>query len=466
MKKGLLVLISIICISAAACAQSNTCYCYIATADSIYPVVPMTQGTDIGYPPTYRCNNCSSQPIALPFNFCFYGKEYDTVYINNKGCISFNKPVFNFSSKAFPLGSDTAMLAPFYANIDDTPQNPVSTSYAVISYKVASTHLIVQWSNAGYNTFDDDLYNNFQLTITNGADSILPAGNNVSFCYYLMQWASGDSSGGTMGFAGTPATIGITNGDNLHYAQFGAFDFPGHTYSGPYDTSSEVYWLNDKSFIFNTCVSGNNIPPVIINPDMCDTFTMCAGDTNSFTASFLCAQHGQTATVTESAPGILGVTTSTANTHSIYSITTLLIPHLRDTGSHIIKIKASDNGTPPLTDSMQFMVYIKPCGDTNSPTLGVNAINGNTNFSLYPNPNNGKFNIICHPDSYRDEQSEKSLPIIEIYNVLGQKVLSKTIHSAQGENTVNMSKSPSGAYFYRLSDEWGDLLGMGKFVIQ
>jgi hypothetical protein len=453
-KKRLLILIGILCASGWGYSQS-ICNCYITNADSIYQVVPMTQGTDIGYPPTYHCDNCSSPPIKLPFNFCFYGKNYDTVYINNKGNLSFEHPIFTFSSNPFPLGMDTLMLAPFYSDVDDTPQNVASTSFAFISYNLTATHLFVQWSIVGYNTFDDDLYNNFQLIITNGADPILPAGNNVSYCYYVMQWASGDSSGGSMGFGGTPATVGINKGDHVHFAQFGAFDYPGHTFDGPFDTNSQAYWLNGKSFIFNTCVSGNNIPPVIVDSYLCDTVTLCATDTNTFTLSFLCPQPGQTATVSAYSPGLSGLSSTTSSSHSVYSITTQLIAHLRDTGTHVITVKAIDNGA--LTDSMQFTVFIKPCGDT-VPDLGIDKINQNNTFSLYPNPNKGIFTI--------QSSIENDALSVDIYNMLGEKVLTEILPSSQEDNTINLTEQPGGIYLYRIISGKGELVGNGKFVIQ
>lgn len=412
-------------------------------------------GTDTGAPPNYHCDNCSSQAIKLPFSFCFYGKQYDTVYINNKGDITFVHPEFSFSSKSFPLGNDTAMLAVFYSNVDDTPKvvlGPPNPAY--IYYKTTPTHLIVQWSTMGYNTFDDDIYNNFQVTITNGADTILPVGNNVSYCYWKMQWASGDS--GSMGFDGIPSTVGINKGDGIHYAQFGAFDFPGYTYQGPFDTNSQVYWLNEKSLIFNTCVSGNTIPPVIIKPDMCDTVTVCAGDTTVFITSFLCPQQGQTAMVSPSSK-LSGLTSTTTNANAIYKNTTQLIAALKDTGTHLLYIVASDNSSPFLKDSISYLVTIKKCGkiDTGS-GAGVSQITWNSNFSVYPNPNNGEFTI--------QSSSFSGQSLVEVYNILGEKIYSKTIGNSSSF-MVNIGSQPSGLYFYHVIDASGNIIGNGKFAV-
>ncbi len=156
----------------------------------------------------------TSQAIKLPFKFCFYGTDYDTIYIGNKGNISFVNPIYRFTSGNFPAGKDTAMIAPFWADICNIPYGPFPLGAGVVWYKLSPTNLIVQWYESGYHHFDDDLYDNFQLTITNGADPIIPGGNNIEFCYAQngMQWASSDSSAGINGFAGVPATVGLKQG--------------------------------------------------------------------------------------------------------------------------------------------------------------------------------------------------------------------------------------------------------------
>jgi uncharacterized repeat protein (TIGR03803 family) len=82
-------------------------------------------------------------------------------------------------------------------------------------------------------------------------------------------------------------------------------------------------------------------------------------------------------------------------------------------------------------------------------------------LSVFPNPNNGEFSVICH-----SEQSEESQPIIKIYNVLGENVLTETLHSAQGDNLIELGNEPEGVYLYRVISENGELIGEGKLIIQ
>lgn len=66
-------------------------------------------------------------------------------------------------------------------------------------------------------------------------------------------------------------------------------------------------------------------------------------------------------------------------------------------------------------------------------------ISDNT-FSIYPNPTNSKVNI----------KSEKKFDEVEIYNVLGQNVLSSKISESQ---EIDMSELKSGTYFLKLKNE-------------
>jgi len=107
---------------------------------------------------------------------------------------------------------------------------------------------------------------------------------------------------------------------------------------------------------------------------------------------------------------------------------------------------------------------IFPAGDTsNRYFLSTENIQMPTpnKITVYPNPSNGVFNVICH-----SERSEESLPIINMYNMLGEQVLTETLRSAQGDNAIDLSNQPNGIYFYRVIANSGELMGEGKMIIQ
>ncbi|HTB31769.1 MAG TPA: T9SS type A sorting domain-containing protein [Bacteroidia bacterium] len=119
---------------------------------------------------------------------------------------------------------------------------------------------------------------------------------------------------------------------------------------------------------------------------------------------------------------------------------------------------SASHGYFPLTIPHATALIIK----LNGPTLGIDELRTKgAEVSVYPNPNNGIFSVVCH-----SERSEESLPIIEIYNALGQSVLSETLRSAQGDNLIDLSNQPSGLYLFRIIDENGSVISNGKFVIE
>ncbi len=98
-----------------------------------------------------------------------------------------------------------------------------------------------------------------------------------------------------------------------------------------------------------------------------------------------------------------------------------------------------------------------------SKSTGINTIvEPTTAVYLYPNPNNGIFTIsLSHLELVSGSQT-----IVEIYNVLGENVLTETLRSTQGQNLIDIRNRPNGIYFYSVLNENGALVGEGKFVIQ
>ncbi|HTA27210.1 MAG TPA: T9SS type A sorting domain-containing protein, partial [Bacteroidia bacterium] len=92
-------------------------------------------------------------------------------------------------------------------------------------------------------------------------------------------------------------------------------------------------------------------------------------------------------------------------------------------------------------------------------TSGIDNIQSATGLSIYPNPNNGIFTI---------SNSNYGLGImnLEVYNVLGQNLLSQPLSNTQENNIINLSNKAAGMYFYRVVKEDGGLLGSGKILIQ
>ncbi|UPT68392.1 MAG: gliding motility-associated C-terminal domain-containing protein [Sphingobacteriales bacterium JAD_PAG50586_3] len=325
---------------------ATSCNC-LQTIDNTYSVAQF-QGYSA---PDYRNDDASTANIPLPFNFCLYGTNYNSCWINNNGNISFDAAYTTFSSSGFP-SSSYVMVAPFWADVDTR-----NLASGLVYYKITPTAMIVRWQNVGYFNSQADKINDFQLIITDGTDPIIPLGSNVSFCYGDMQWTTGSASGGLNGFGGTPATVGANKGDGTNFLQFGRFDVAGIAYDGPGGTNDGVSWLDNQSFFFNVCTNNNNIAPIVSGINVCDTLTLCIGESLPLNFSFLTPEIGQNITTTINSNGVPGFTgTATSGTTSV--ITANFTASLQNVGYNTITFVGTDDGTPNASTTVTIVINV------------------------------------------------------------------------------------------------------------
>ncbi len=95
---------------------------------------------------------------------------------------------------------------------------------------------------------------------------------------------------------------------------------------------------------------------------------------------------------------------------------------------------------------------ILPRGGNNG---GGNDISGGSlmDFTVYPNPTNGQFNI----------DGLESGMIVEIYDFTGRK-LNSPVAINNSQSTINLSNEPNGIYLIRILDKDGNLVGQKKIV--
>ena len=301
----------------------------------------------------------STDEIPIPFTFCLYGMNWNLLYINNNGNVSFGSSYIEFSSSSFP-SADFAMLAPFWADVD-------TRGLGTVKYKITPTAIYINWDAVGYYPEYTDKVNTFRLIITDGIDPILPPGNNVAFCYGDMQWTTGDASGGAGGFGGTPTTVGVNGGDGVENVQIGRFNVPGAYYDGGYALNDGVDWLDNKSLYFNSC-NGTNIAPISsINPplsgDGCDTLRVCGmGDTLLISTLFLAPELEQTTSITIDLSGTPGATVIRNDTGNAAAAVVRIIATPLAAGDHVFTFVATDNGTPPQSTTIDIHVFIDTSG--------------------------------------------------------------------------------------------------------
>lgn len=414
--------------------QSTTCNCMIPL-DTTFSVVPFAGAV----PPDYRNDDMSTNLIALPFSFNFFGTMYNSLYINNNGNISFGTPYGTFTASPFP-NTSFQMIAPFWADVDT--RGPLS---GLVYYKITPTAMIVKWENVGYYASHDNLLSTFQLIITDGLDSIVPAGSNVSFCYSDMAWTTGDASAGIGGFGGSPSTTGVNQGNGTDYFQVTQNDAPGLAFDGPYGANDGVDFLDDQEIYFNTSLLGN-VPPLVMNSSICDTIDVYTGDTLRsinqdsimFDFHFMTPEINQTVTATLSSNAPAGAFTyvQTVNTPTFKSYACVFRAKDIPPGVYTVTAAATDDGIPVGTNSGE--VVIRTIFDNNL-TTGITESASTSGLSIYPNPADDVMTI---------GNISAGTSSVMITNVLGEMVYSVPVNGNQV--SVNTTTFAPGVYFITL----------------
>jgi hypothetical protein len=397
----------------------------------------------------HRNDDASSTSITLPFTFNFYGANYSTVFINNNGNISFNNYYSQFTANPFPDPTYN-MIAPFWADVDTRNPGgfgPNDTS-GVVYFKITPTAMIVKWDRVGYYNAHTDKQNTFQLIITNGQDTLLPAGKNVGYCYGDMQWTTGDVNGS--GGFGAPATVGVNRGNGSDYFQVGTFYQPTPYFDGPYNAPDGVYWLNNQGMYFDVATVGN-IPPIIINNNICDTIDVYTGDTTrimdtdsvQFTIGVSTPENNQTVNATLSCTETDALTyVQTMNTPTYKQFLCTFHAQNLPSGLHYINVVATDNGTPVLSSTTT--IVIRSNYDPGLATT-ISEIN-EPKIRIYPNPSSSNITV-------SHNFSSGSSTVLKLTDVLGKLVMSTTL--SENSQTVDLSALPKGLYIATISDKEG-----------
>jgi hypothetical protein len=159
-----------------------------------------------------------TDPVNLGFHINFYGKEYDQVYVNNNGNITFDGPLGTYTP--FDLTQTTTpIIASFFGDVDTrTDQGPDGDSGSgAVTFGTTTVDghkaFKVDWTNVGYYNLHSDLKNTFHLTLIDRSEDTKVYGDfDIIFKYDQLQWETGDASGGQDGMGGTPARAGYSNG--------------------------------------------------------------------------------------------------------------------------------------------------------------------------------------------------------------------------------------------------------------
>jgi hypothetical protein len=195
-------------------------------------------------------------PIGFPINF--FGTTYTDLFVNNNGNVTFNTPLGTFTPFGLTTNIGTAIIAPFFADVDTRVGNIVTYGPGTYGGRNAFG---VNWIDVGYFSQHIDKLNSFQLILVDRSD-ITPGDFDIIFNYDKVQWETGDASGGSGGLGGSSAHVGYSNGTGNN----GTYnEFPGSGVNGAFLDGGPNALISHS----NVNVSGrylfevrNGLPPV------------------------------------------------------------------------------------------------------------------------------------------------------------------------------------------------------------
>ena len=96
---------------------------------------------------------------------------------------------------------------------------------------------------------------------------------------------------------------------------------------------------------------------------------------------------------------------------------------------------------PPLPDTAPFAVTVDN-------TVGISDPDGNgLALSIYPNPGNGRFNLLINSSVAGPQQ-------LKLTNILGETILEKEVNINNSTHyLLNLEEMPTGVYFLRIGND-------------
>lgn len=220
-------------------------FLFYACLFSCLPVIQSLSVSDL-YPfgrstsdnKTDPADDGGSHKILLKNPFKFFGRNKSSLFVNNNGLITFDAQLNEYKPKRFPLAENTPLIAPFWADVDVSPewskgnvwyrQDQSSSLLRKASEEIreyfisqrnfqANWVFIATWHKVGYyaavgsgrskvNTFQTVLVKNEKRSF-------------VIFNYLTIEWTTGSNSLGDpqTGLGGSPAQAGFNAGDQKNY---------------------------------------------------------------------------------------------------------------------------------------------------------------------------------------------------------------------------------------------------------
>jgi hypothetical protein len=204
-----------------------------AEARAVVPLLdsyggPYGFGTDCLSPNDDGSSNVIDLTSAFPAGLRFFDRTHTSTYVNTNGNITFSGALWTYTPRAFPV-ADQPMIAPYWADVDI--RGPSCSGYGGglgcsnpatngVWWHLEPGLFVVTWDETGYFLCHDDLKMSFQLLLTAAPTCSMEGGDfDVEFRFNRCEWTTGDASGGSGGFGGTPGQAGFDAGNLLDFVE-------------------------------------------------------------------------------------------------------------------------------------------------------------------------------------------------------------------------------------------------------
>jgi Secretion system C-terminal sorting domain len=102
-----------------------------------------------------------------------------------------------------------------------------------------------------------------------------------------------------------------------------------------------------------------------------------------------------------------------------------------------------------------------PCPSTQE---AVQNLSEEQDVKFYPNPGGGDFYLQVSDDFFSTDNGQEANALIEVYNILGEKIYSSNLNSQNYITHLRLADKPDGVYFYKIATPGNNNVS-GKFII-
>lgn len=198
---------------------------------ALSPAPAIAQNVESGFTTNTvpRCDDCSTNALALGFTANYFGTSYSNTFLSNNGYLTFNAGQGSFTPTGLGSGyTGQPIIAAFFADVDTRPATGGFTQYGTGTFN-GSNAFGATWTDVGYFANQTNLTNLFQILLVDRSD-VAPGDFDILFNYDRILWETGSASGGTGGFGGISAAAGFNAGQGNAPGTF--FELAGSRVNG------------------------------------------------------------------------------------------------------------------------------------------------------------------------------------------------------------------------------------------